>query len=132
MALREESRPFHSARIVTTTGVARITMEEKANPLSRIPGSGKTTWAPRALKKTATKKVLSERRALRTSPLTGNPDRAKPAAKPRVASGGKFRGSGLAPWTPEWRAWCAEHFPNSFDPKTGTIVPYDGTRTLCR
>lgn len=37
---------------------------------------------------------------------------------------GRRGGSGLAAWTPEWVAWCARHFPNSFDPETGTIVPY--------
>jgi len=43
------------------------------------------------------------------------------------------RGSGLEAWSPEWRAWCADHFPNSFDPQTGTIVPYEtGVRTMCR
>ena len=41
--------------------------------------------------------------------------------------------SGHAMWSPEWRAWCSEHFPNSFDPKTGTIVPYKTrVRTVCR
>lgn len=43
-----------------------------------------------------------------------------------------YYGSGLAPWTPEWKAWCQAHFPNSFDEKTGTILPYNGPRTVCR
>jgi len=38
---------------------------------------------------------------------------------------GRWRGSGHVMWSPQWRNWCAEHFPNSFDPKTGTILPYD-------
>lgn len=38
---------------------------------------------------------------------------------------GRWRGSGFAMWSPKWRDWCAEHFPNSFDPETGTILPYD-------
>jgi len=38
---------------------------------------------------------------------------------------GRWRGSGFVMWSPQWRNWCAEHFPNSFDPKTGTILPYD-------
>jgi hypothetical protein len=37
---------------------------------------------------------------------------------------GRWRGSGYAMWSPQWRDWCAEHFPNSFDPQTGTILPY--------
>ena len=45
---------------------------------------------------------------------------------------GKWRGSGYAMGSPEWRDWCAEHFPNSFDPKTGTIMPYEtGKREPC-
>jgi hypothetical protein len=46
---------------------------------------------------------------------------------------GKRRGSGFAMWSPEWKNWCAQHFPKSFDPKTGTIIPLNtGKRTLCR
>ncbi len=45
---------------------------------------------------------------------------------------GKWRGSGYAMGSPEWRNWCAEHFPNSFDPETGTIMPYEsGVREPC-
>jgi len=45
---------------------------------------------------------------------------------------GKWRGSGYVMGSPEWRDWCAEHFPNSFDPKTGTIMPYNtGEREPC-
>ena len=55
------------------------------------------------------------------------PARSAPAATKVAASTqrtGRRRGSGLAAWTPEWAAWCAKHFPNSFDPQSGTIVPY--------
>jgi hypothetical protein len=45
---------------------------------------------------------------------------------------GRWSGSGYAMWSSEWRDWCAEHFPNSFDPKTGTIMPYKtGKREPC-
>lgn len=45
---------------------------------------------------------------------------------------GQWHGSGYAMWSPEWRDWCAEHFPNSFDPKTGTIMPHKtGKREPC-
>lgn len=37
---------------------------------------------------------------------------------------GRWRGSGFATGSSQWRDWCAEHFPNSFDPQTGTILPY--------
>lgn len=47
--------------------------------------------------------------------------------------GKNWRGSGYPMWSQEWRAWCAQHFPNSFDTKTGTVVPYEtGVRTICR
>jgi hypothetical protein len=29
------------------------------------------------------------------------------------------------PWTAEWVAWCSSHYPNSFNPETGMIVPLD-------
>ena len=46
---------------------------------------------------------------------------------------GRRRGSGLPQGSPELALWCLEHFPNSYDPDTGTIVPYEtGVRTLCR
>ena len=51
---------------------------------------------------------------------------------PPVTRKGKWRGSGYARWSPQWRDWCAEHFPNSFDPQTGTIIPYKTeTREPC-
>jgi hypothetical protein len=54
-------------------------------------------------------------------------DRSKPP--PRT---GRWEGSGYAMGSPEWKNWCAEHFPNSFDPKTGTILPYEtGKRQPC-
>jgi hypothetical protein len=46
---------------------------------------------------------------------------------------GKWSGSGLPAGSPEWQAWCQEHFPNSFDPATGTVVPSaTGVRTACK
>lgn len=55
---------------------------------------------------------------------------APPKAK---RSGGTFSGSGLPSGSPEWRAWCQQHFPNSFDPETGTVVPSStGVRTACK
>jgi hypothetical protein len=53
------------------------------------------------------------------------------ATKPKRT--GKWSGSGLPPGSPEWKAWCEEHFPNSFDPETGTVVPSaTGVRTACK
>lgn len=62
-------------------------------------------------------------------------DEAAAAAEPAPKKPTKtaaWRGSGLKAWSPEWKAWCAKHFPNSFNPKTGTVLPYKGKRTLCR
>lgn len=62
---------------------------------------------------------------------------AKPAAKPKptakvASSAPAKRGTnGLEPFTPEWRAWCAKHYPNSFDPNTGYVIPVDGPKRLC-
>lgn len=31
-----------------------------------------------------------------------------------------------------WNAWCQSHYPNSFDPKTGTVLPFGGSsRVIC-
>ncbi len=50
--------------------------------------------------------------------------------RPKASTGG--RGSGLTRWSAEWTAWCAAHYPNSFDPKTGTVLPLDSNqRTMC-
>ena len=44
-----------------------------------------------------------------------------------------YHGSGQAAWTPEWKSWCARNFPNSWDPKTGTVLNHGSdTRELCR
>jgi hypothetical protein len=59
--------------------------------------------------------------------------RAAAASGPERVPEGAGASSGHAMWSPEWRAWCSQHFPNSFDPKTGTVVPYKtGVRTTCR
>jgi len=39
--------------------------------------------------------------------------------------------SGLTPWSPEWRSWCEKHFPNSFDPETGSVIAFEGGRGFC-
>jgi hypothetical protein len=42
------------------------------------------------------------------------------------------RRSRQIPWTPEWVAWCTSHFPNSFDLKTGTVIPFKtNNREFC-
>jgi hypothetical protein len=60
-----------------------------------------------------------------------------PAQSTQVAQASTFprgyHGSGAAPWTPEWKAWCARNFPNSWDPQTGTVLNYGSDRReLCR
>jgi len=53
--------------------------------------------------------------------------------EPVVKRSGKRSGSGFAMGSPEWKNWCATHFPRSFDAKTGTIIPLKtGKRTACR
>jgi len=61
----------------------------------------------------------------------------KPAQVASADSGSTYRstyhGSGMTAWTPEWVAWCSANFPNSWDPKTGTILNYGADRReLCR
>lgn len=58
--------------------------------------------------------------------------KAEPEPPKKVAEVRRGYTSGAEPWTPEWRAWCKKHFPNSFDEKTGTILPYGGKRQLCK
>ena len=71
--------------------------------------------------------VIDEAIVKQTAALEVDPP---PATTKRT---GKRRGSGLAMWSPEWKDWCARHFPKSFDPKTGTIIPVKtGKRTACR
>jgi hypothetical protein len=66
-------------------------------------------------------------------PATEDTAALEPEPAPVKAHESAGRGSGYAMWSREWRAWCSQHFPNSFDSKTGTIVPYKtGVRTICR
>lgn len=56
-----------------------------------------------------------------------------PEPPPAKRRSGKRGTSGYAMWSREWRDWCRNRFPNSFDPKTGTVVPYKTrVRTICR
>lgn len=64
--------------------------------------------------------AIDEAIVKRTAAIEG--DHPKMPAKQQ--SQGRWRGSGYAMGSPEWKNWCAEHFPNSFDPKTGTVMPY--------
>jgi hypothetical protein len=87
-------------------------MEEGSTDAGNLNAAEATTEEP----------AIGETAALESDP--------QPAKAKRRAGG--WSGSGFAMWSPEWKAWCAEHFPNSFDPETGTIVPYDtGVRTAC-
>jgi len=47
------------------------------------------------------------------------------------ASGAKLPGTGLAAWSPQWLTWCKSHFPHSFDPKTGFVVPVGEPKRFC-
>jgi hypothetical protein len=47
-----------------------------------------------------------------------------------TSSGGRSRG--LVRWSPQWVAKCKKYYPNSFDPKTGTVLPYHASsRRMC-
>jgi hypothetical protein len=47
---------------------------------------------------------------------------------PKSGDGGKLKA-----WSPEWLQWCADHYPNSFDPATGTVLPMGATaRAFCK
>lgn len=36
-----------------------------------------------------------------------------------------------APWTPEWYSYCARKY-DSFDPRSGTYLGYEGFRHMCQ
>lgn len=64
-----------------------------------------------------------------------------PAVQPKTVAAGTlqspavYHGSGLTAGTPEWQAWCAKSFPNSWDPKTGTVIHQSSPtheRVLCK
>jgi hypothetical protein len=48
-----------------------------------------------------------------------------------TASASILGGSGLPMWSPEWETWCKERFPNTFNPKTGTVRIGSGPRIKC-
>ncbi len=55
------------------------------------------------------------------------------AAKTASADDGQGRGSGQPRGSEKWEAFCAKYYPNSFDPKTGTVIPAKlGRRVACR
>jgi hypothetical protein len=73
---------------------------------------------------------LAEAPAKTGSIDTGTADKTAPAAPAKTQQADntprkRYYGSGKQPWTPEWAKWCKDHFPHSFDEKTGMILPYD-------
>ena len=91
MAFRDESPPFHSAKSVTIGGVSTRTSRTKAPALRVRSGPGSSARAPRAVKKIARKKLFSEVRRLRATPLTGKDDNEKPAKKAPTTKGSPRR-----------------------------------------
>jgi hypothetical protein len=88
--------------------------------------------APASIQKTTTEANTAE-----VVTPSAHPAQTKSQTTTVVADGSTYRsnyhGSGKAPWTAEWKAWCARNFPNSWDPDTGTILNYGaGRRELCR
>jgi hypothetical protein len=80
-------------------------------------------------------KQQPEDRSIASAAVFPAPAPAKPAADRNAGStySANYHGSGMKPWTAEWKAWCAQNFPNSWDPKTGTILNYGADRReLCR
>jgi hypothetical protein len=56
----------------------------------------------------------------------------KPKAVAAAASSSTTRRGNLPNWSPEWVAKCKKYYPNSFDPKTGTVLPYHASsRRMC-
>ena len=53
------------------------------------------------------------------------------AAASAYASGAKLPGTGLIAWSDPWLTWCKSHFPHSFDPKTGFVVPVGEPKRFC-
>jgi len=58
---------------------------------------------------------------------------AEPAETKKVVKVRPGYTSGAEAGSAEWLAWCKSKFPNSFDAKTGTILPYGSkTRQPCK
>ncbi|MFM2278245.1 MAG: hypothetical protein RLZZ444_476 [Pseudomonadota bacterium] len=51
-------------------------------------------------------------------------------ARERMTRTNVADGYSLEPWTPDWRAWCAERY-RSFNPSTGTYRGYDSRDHFC-
>ncbi len=71
--------------------------------------------------------------ALETTGAIGTDASPAPATSPAPAAASKpvsvaqrtqHSRSGLTPWSKEWASWCSRHYPRSFDPKTGLVLPY--------
>lgn len=67
------------------------------------------------------------------------PDEPKPArtaaavaAAPSQQTAARSGGGGTVKrFSPEWIAWCKAHYPNSFDPISGLVTPFEGAPRLC-
>jgi hypothetical protein len=63
----------------------------------------------------------------------GNASKPTTVSQPASTTSKSTRRSGtLVAWSPQWVAKCKKYYPNSFDPKTGTVLPYHASsRRMC-
>jgi len=53
------------------------------------------------------------------------------AIRTATRDGTSGNGGTLQKFSPEWQTWCKEHYPNSFDPISGMVTPFEGEPRLC-
>jgi len=127
--LPKPAPPIATAAVTTTPSATTLdTPAPKPTPATVVTPAPKPTAAttPAAPKPTA---------ATTATAKPNSTTLVAAAAPDSVAAAPVYRGSGLTTGTPEWEAWCAKYFPNSWDPKTGTVVHRSsngGERVLCK
>jgi hypothetical protein len=112
----DEDPPLPRKSAYFGTDLAKPSPAAAALATAIVEDAKPTTPKPTAAPKPTQSRTVATASASRTSTSTSS-----------------RRGSGLSAWTPEWEAHCAKYFPNSWDPKTGTVLPYgSGKRQLCK
>jgi hypothetical protein len=120
--------PFVAETEEPTDGTATVQEIEGKKPAGTAPVEERAMLAP---------EPQPEQKNVATTPTTplarlvGRVWNLKDPASPS-ASSSLLGGSGLTMWTPEWKDWCKKRFPNSFDPRTGTVsTDLSGRRIKC-
>jgi len=123
----ENENPPANADATPAAAAATVNPEGEKRAAGTAPGEDLAALAPEPQ---PAQKIVVTTPATPGARLVGRLWNLKDPKAPS-ASASVLGGSGLPMWTPEWEDWCEKRFPNTFNPKTGTVRIDNGPRIKC-